>query len=339
MNGFGIVLKEYLKHYNISQSEFAIRLGITQKHMNEIINGKANITLDMAANIERLTEISSELIIKIENTKKMKEDILKIYPTEKELKALLKNEFDLNELIKMNWINLRDVEDLYLVCVDILNFLKVKDFNVLNNIKDYVLFKKTGENYTKLALWIAHCDEITKSQSIENYNKDKFTELICELKKYAYQESLNIDTIRKILNKYGILFVCEKALPGTKVRGCFKVKLNNPAIYITGNYSTKDSFYFELFHELGHCKSDYNMAKSKTIIDGDKEREERADVFALNTMITDEEWREMSKDISEENLVLKSREYKIPMSFIVGRLAKNNYIKYNSMLYNKYKMI
>lgn len=339
MIGFGSVLRDYLEHYNISQSEFAVRLGITQKHMNEIINGKANITLEMAANIERLTDISSKLIINIETTRKMKEEIQAIYPNEAELNGVLKNEFSLNELIKRGWIRLRNIEDPYLVCVDILNFLKVKDFDVLNNIKEYVLFKKSGEDYNKLALWIAHCDELSKTQKIKKYDNTKFNDLIIELKKEAFKERLNIEYISNILNKYGILFICEKALSGTKVRGCFKVKLNTPAIYITKNYNAKDSFYFELFHELGHCKSDYNMAKSKTIIDGDETREKRADLFALNTMINESEWNEIIKEKSEEYLLLKSTEYSIPMSFIVGRMAKNNIIKYNSKLYNKYKMI
>ena len=54
---FGKYLKDYLEYNNISQTEFATRIGITQKHMNEIINGKTRITLEMAGNIERLTGI------------------------------------------------------------------------------------------------------------------------------------------------------------------------------------------------------------------------------------------------------------------------------------------
>ena len=68
---FGQYLKDYLEYNKISQTEFALRLGITQKHINEILNGKAKITLEMAANIERLTNIPSNFIISVENTRYM----------------------------------------------------------------------------------------------------------------------------------------------------------------------------------------------------------------------------------------------------------------------------
>ena len=38
MSGFGSMLNDYLEYHKISQTEFADRLGISQKHMNEIIN-------------------------------------------------------------------------------------------------------------------------------------------------------------------------------------------------------------------------------------------------------------------------------------------------------------
>ena len=40
---FGDYLKDYLEARDISQSEFATRMGVTQKHMNEILNGKTKI--------------------------------------------------------------------------------------------------------------------------------------------------------------------------------------------------------------------------------------------------------------------------------------------------------
>ena len=42
-------------------------------------------------------------------------------------------------------------------------------------------------------------------------------------------EYKEITEIQNMLNNYGIYFIVEKALSGTKVRGCFKVKGKNPA--------------------------------------------------------------------------------------------------------------
>ena len=82
MVSFSKYLKDYLEFHNISQTEFAMRLGISQKHMNELLNGKAQITSEMAANIERLTGISASFILKIENSKRIEEKILEEYGSE-----------------------------------------------------------------------------------------------------------------------------------------------------------------------------------------------------------------------------------------------------------------
>lgn len=297
---FGKYLKDYLEYSNISQTEFAMRMGITQKHMNEILNGKTNITLEMAANIERLTGIKSSFIISVENSRILKESILKEYGNLQHIKEEIIKKYYINELKKRKWIKFKDETDELQICIDLLDFLKIKDFEVVPKLEEQVLFKKLGNDFNKIALWIARCDEI----------------------------------IKELLNKYGIYFVCEKALPGTKIRGCFKVKGKQPAVYVTDNYAGKDSFFFELFHELGHCKSDYNEGKNKIIIDGNEKKEEKADKFALEVMIPENVWNEIINGKIEKNKLEKiSQTEKIPMSFIVGRLAKKDLITYRSRLY------
>lgn len=333
---FGKYLKDYLEFNNISQSEFAIRMGITQKHMNELLNGKTNITLEMAANIERLTGINSSFIIKVENSKKMKETILERYGDIQNVKKQISKEYHVNELKKTNWIKFKDETDILQVCIDILDFLKVKDFRVAEKLSEQVLFKKTGNDFNKISLWIAHCDEVVKEQKVNDYNSYNILFLIKDLNEYAYKNDIKKEEIQQILNQYGIYFACEKALSGTKVRGIFKVKGKQPAIYITDNYAGKDSFFFELFHEIGHCKSDYNEGKNKVIIDGNDEKEKKADEFALKMMIIDDIWKEiLDAKLDKEKLEEISIRNRIPMSFIVGRLAKVNKIKYTSKLYRE----
>lgn len=338
-SGFGNYLKDYLEFYNISQSEFASRLGITQKHMNEILNCKSDITLEMAVNIERLTKIPLSFIINSEHRRKVTEELIEKYDDENAINKKMKEEFFLKELNEKKWINFKDITNPIQNYMDIMEFLKVKDLYALSKIQEKTLFKKSGTDLNKLNLWIARCDEIAQEQDVKNYDSCNFHFLIEDLKEISFKENFNVNEIQTVLNNYGIYFVVEKALSGSKVRGCFKVKSKNPAIYLTQNYAGKDSFYFELFHELGHCKSDYNEAKSKIIVEGSEKQEERADNFAINTMIDKVIWQKIQNNISEDNLLAISKENKIPMSFIVGRLAKMKKIKYSSYLYNKYNMV
>lgn len=340
MISFGDYLKDYLEFNNISQTQFALRMGVTQKHLNEIINNKKNVTAEMAANIERLTGISASFILKIENSKRIREEILNKYKSKENLKTEIYKEYSINELKKNSWINFKDETDIFQICIDLLDFLKIKNFDIINKLEEQVLFKKNGNDFKKLALWIAYCDELSAKQKVNEYNKYNFHFLVQDLKKEAYENSLNVERIKDIFNAYGIFFVVQKALKGTKVRGCFKVNGKHPAIYITENYAGKDSFYYELFHELGHCKSDYNEGKNKVIIDGSEKQESRADKFALEVMISEEAWNEiMSKELLEKNLLEISKKFEIPMSFIVGRLARMKFIKYDSAIYKRYYRI
>ena len=126
--------------------------------------------------------------------------------------------------------------------------MRIKDFNVIPELENKTLFKKTGEDFAKLTLWIAHCDRITENQEVNEYTSSNFNKLIEEIKEYAYMaDNYDPAEIQKILNKYGIYFCEEKALAGTKVRGCFKLRGKKPTIYTTKNYQAKDSFFSNCF--------------------------------------------------------------------------------------------
>lgn len=55
-------------------------------------------------------------------------------------------------------------------------------------------------------------------------------------------------------------------------------------------------------------------------------------------MIPNDIWKHIEEDYSEENIERISKEYRIPMSFIVGRMANSKIISYKSKLYNKNKL-
>ena len=55
-----MLLEEFLRPRKISQSEFAIRLGVSFPRLNEIVRGKRGVTPDTALRLERVLGMSAD---------------------------------------------------------------------------------------------------------------------------------------------------------------------------------------------------------------------------------------------------------------------------------------
>ncbi len=55
-----MLLEEFLKPLEVSQSAFAIRLGVSFPRLNEIVRGKRSVTADTALRLARVTGMSAE---------------------------------------------------------------------------------------------------------------------------------------------------------------------------------------------------------------------------------------------------------------------------------------
>lgn len=337
MFGFGKMLKDYLEFNKISQTDFANKLGITKKHMNEILNENTEISSEIILAISLLTDIDTSLILFAENKRKMYNYLHNKFNNEKEIKKFL-NTYHIDELNKRKWVIFKDIDCSTQTALDILEFMNIKNFDLIDEYNDNKILykKKDNDDMLKVSMWIIHCDEISKKQIVAEYNKNNLNLLINELK-IEQNKKFDIKKLTQIFNKYGIYFVVEEPLKESKIKGCMMVKENSPVIYMTKQFRKKASFYFTLYHELGHIKTDYNKAKSKIIIDSenyDEKLEKKADIFSLNTMIPETIWLEIKNNIDQVEKICKKNN--IPVSFATSRLAKEGYISYKSNLYQRY---
>ncbi len=55
-----MLLEEFLKPLGVSQSAFAIRLGVSFPRLNEIVRGKRSVTPDTALRLARVTGMSAD---------------------------------------------------------------------------------------------------------------------------------------------------------------------------------------------------------------------------------------------------------------------------------------
>jgi len=56
-----ILLEEFLKPYGMTQTEIARRIGVSRKHISEIVTGRKGISTDVAVRLSKLFGTSPEL--------------------------------------------------------------------------------------------------------------------------------------------------------------------------------------------------------------------------------------------------------------------------------------
>lgn len=329
MNKFGKQLGKFLEFNNISINEFAERIDITPKHLIDIIKGEAPLTQYMIYNISFVTGISTQYIENVEEGFKLQKKVDNFLDENGLSLSQFINSFNYKELADKYDIKYTDEKNKYDIIEDILKYLRMSDPKLIYKKDNTIFYKSKNDKPELLALWLERCYRMTRGQELEEYSKENISNLVKFIKEEAINNRFDKDKLIKEFNKNGIFLAIEPDLKGSKIRGAFKVLNDKPAIFITTKHKRIGDVYFALLHELAHCKSDFNRAKSGSIVSNinDEELEDyeiRADKTALNWMIPDEEYSFLmnSKDIS--NCV---------PAFLAYRLARDKKITYSSSFY------
>lgn len=332
-------LKDYLEYNNITNKDFANRIGITQKHLIEILSGESDISFNIAENISMITDIPLEYILKVEQNYKLEKNIEFFLLKQNIRLTEYLNKFDYKDLEKMGYLKYTDVNDKMEILKDILKFLRVCNPQKIYELEtDNIYFKSNNDKQELLLLWIEKCYKESINQKVNDYKKENINVLVNYINDCAKKKSFDKDKLVEMFNKNGIYLVIQQDLPKSKIRGAFRVNKDTPAIYLTLKHKRLADVYFALLHELAHCKSDFNKAKANSLISTDSEDddlEKRADLQAYNWMV-DENYYNTIKNMPNYDI---EKETKYPKSFIVYRLALDKKIKYSSKEYQKYNII
>ena len=151
------MLRDYLEFYKISQTDFAERLGISTKHMNEILCGKTNMSEELMLGISLITDIDVNLIFYVESKKRIYDYLNSNFDNEKEINKYL-NTFCINEMSKRKWITLKDSSSYTQNAMDLLDYLGISNFDNINKYYNIVIkgnWRKNGKRYL-LFSWSKH---------------------------------------------------------------------------------------------------------------------------------------------------------------------------------------
>lgn len=287
--GFADFLRDYIEYHNLSYKEFAERIGITPKHLIDILNKKEDLSTNIIYNIAFITDISADYIFRVERSYKLRRKIMEYLETKQIDVNTFINKFNYKYLDNNKLVEFNILDDKYSIARDILKFLRVTDPKQIYNIDKGILYSNNNDKAEDLAIWLELCYRETLKQKVNSYDKTKLINIVKYIKDNLNNQ-FNSKEMLKILNNSGIYFVIMNKLDYIKTKGAFRVYKDKPAIYINSKDMNSRDIYMTILHELAHCKSDFNRAKAMSLIDGNNK-----DEIESKTIITVNNWLKEKK--------------------------------------------
>ena len=148
---------------------------------------------------------------------------------------------------------------------------------------------KTDEQIKAIRKFLNVATNKSLKTEAPKFNKKKFQDAV----KYALTLTRNHEEfytlIRKAFMEAGVIFVILPNIEGSKTNGATKKIGDNIMLMVNDRKLNADSFWFTLFHEIGHIiNGDYGISFDKET----GQQEEAADIFAEDNLIPREQYIE-----------------------------------------------
>ncbi len=332
----GETIQELLETNYMTQLDLADKTGINKKTINEIIKGKAPITISTALKLEYVFNIPASFWNNLEsNYREALERKKDIELIDKEIDYL--KDIPYNEMAKRNWDYLEITNDSVEKVINLRKFFSVASLSFDTELKRKLAFRKRdNENFSLISLycWLRYGEIQSNKISYPKFNIELLKEKVLDIRLLATDSFLNnINKIKDILKECGVSLIYEAHLPKTYVNGVsYKITCDKAIIMLSDKGKRDDILWFTLFHEIAHL---IKHSKKEVFIDLENTSKDtleiEADNYSRNILIPDNVYNDFINNqfISEQTIIEFSEKNNILPGIVVGRLQKDNIIPWN----------
>jgi HTH-type transcriptional regulator / antitoxin HigA len=346
----GSIIKEYLEELGMSQKDCAKRLGISEKHFSNLLNGKHRLTEDIAIKFEKIFHnVPASYWLNYESKYReylKREEINNKDFNEKELEELDKRFRFSTIFAGLDW-------DLKKQANEMLKLLRISNYSQFDDVYSNlnVDFMEDGGEKESIAIWLnlarEEVDIQNRDLSNKNYDRANLIKSLDKFKKIALNNDYinSLQSVRKLLNRLGVYLVFCDAVVNSKVRGALTTYKKNPAIYLSGRFKTHDHVWFALMHEIGHLILHYEpniqivTLESELDIYDISPKEEEANAFARDFFIDQTTYKQFTEleIFNQKSIEEYARSQNILPGLVVARLQHDGYIGFEMFNFLKNK--
>ncbi|MDO5617999.1 ImmA/IrrE family metallo-endopeptidase [Kocuria sp.] len=318
----GDFITEWMDDEGINAAELARRLGVTPKHISELLSGKAPLSHRTALALERVTGVPARIWNQHESG--YRSDLARL----EEADALAEQydrakDFPLAHLRRVQVITAapRDRAGTVQQLLAVLGVASLAAFDATWS-RGSVAYRRAAvghDHAPALATWLALAERHhEKLGDLPAFNEQALKALIPRLRELTTEEpEVGARQAVELLHEVGVILCFIPAIPGLGICGATRWMNDHPIIQLSLLQKTDDQFWFTLFHELGHVL----LHGSKGLyLNGEvAQTEDEANTFAADTLIPPSEVARIPKGRDIEAIRTLAAELGIAPSIVLGR--------------------
>ena len=281
----GYYIKELVDESGLTQEDFAKRLDTTPKNLSLLIRGEQSLSIDIAMKLSRMIGTTVNYWLNLQNAY---DALIAEFRSEEELEAerkifeyfdyrFFRENFRLPDLPRKKDEQIKALRE----------FFNVATLTVFTKRDMAVSFRSSTEELPEASVVKANAMvQIATNKALKidapKFNKKKFEATIQYALTLTTHHKEFYPLIRQAFIEAGVILVILPNISGSKINGATKKVGENIMLMVNDRRLNADSFWFTLFHEIGHViNGDYGISFEKET----GEQEAAADRFAEDCLI------------------------------------------------------
>lgn len=335
----GFYIEEIIEELEMTQEEFAKRLDVSAKTISKLVNAQIPLSDDIASKISIMLGISVETLMNLQKTYDLKvleiEKAQKLNTQKEVVKEIDYNYFVENKILAVAKSIEEKIENL---C----SYLRVSDLTLLKKPDLLASFRTsvqtvTEKNIINSNVWLQTAINFGLNKTVDSFDEKKLKAAIPEIRSMTLMDPKDfLPQLEKIFRECGVAFVLLPSLKNCGVNGVVKWYGDKVVLAINDRNSYADTFWFSLFHEIGHIL----QQKKKKVIINDKalsqtgeDLEKEADQFARDVLLPQDEYEAFlncgPNGITYNRICFFAQRMGIHPGIIIGRLQHDGHIRFS----------
>ena len=325
----GATIKEQLEDRGMSQKEFAFRMGMSEKHISNLINGNVQLTPDVANRLEMVLGLPAKFWINLEGIYRDKLAKVEDENTMDDDIEFARN-FPYREMANNGWLpNTQRPQDRVIA---LRKFFEVASLSFIKSgmVIPGIAYRRqtiTEKSDYALIAWSQKAKLESRTIKVAPINIQKLQKSLPKIRNMTVldPDEFCIKLIN-IMAECGIALVFLPHIGGSFLHGATFYDKDKIVIGLTVRGKDADKFWFSLFHEIAH------VVLGHLNQDGTSDDEEaQADEFAREQLIPHDRFAEFTakNSFGEREISAFANEIGIDPGIVVGRLQKENYIPFS----------